>query len=442
MSFSQYLLDTHEQYRLQVRLRNGWIIRWRWWYLTVLASVAIASSYTSTRVTMEYRDFIAGLFATGLLLNLILWAIVRFGSHKTWAYHLTATVQIILDTSLAAAVVYFQGGIDSRATILFAVPILAAGVLFKPVFAYLAACISAVSYTSALVLFVYIDRPGYDLDEIILPTAFYGSVFLLLAIIVSGYTARNSAKEREDSYAELLSLLRHQLHHPSGVIAAIVEMLEHSDGFSKLSTKDRAYIRQLKQENHRIHSMISNVLQVADVRSAVDAQKSGKWTDVDLMTLVSNCATNIAVSYKRIDDLVLEIPNEHVLVRGQEDKLQLAFENIIDNAFKFSSSGHKVVINLLAKKMPTIEIDIIDHGEGISPKEQRRLFRAFTNIDETSKDGQEAIRSYSMGLGLYISKVIIEQHGGTLELQSKPGEGTKVIVSLKRDMWRYLYGQK
>lgn len=441
MSFSQYLLDAHEQYRLQVRLRNGWIIRWRWWYLTVLAAVAIATSYTSTRIAMEYRDFIAGLFVTGLLLNAVLWAVVRFGSHKTWMYHLTATVQIILDTALAAAVVYFQGGIDSRATVLFAVPILAAGVLFKPAFAYLAAMISALFYSGALALYVQIEKPGYALDEITLPAAFYTSVFLLLAIIVSGYTARNNAKEREDSYAELLSLLRHQLHHPTGVIAAIVEMLEHSEGFTKLSQKDKAYIRQLKHENHRIHSMISNVLQVADVQRAVESTK-GKWGDVDLMALVSNCATNIAVSYKRIDDLALEIPNEHVIVHGQEEKLQLAFENIIDNAFKFSNGGHKVVINLLAKKVPTIEIDIIDHGEGISAKDQRKLFRAFTNIDEASKDGQEAIKSYSMGLGLYISKIIIEQHGGKLALQSKPGEGTKVIVQLKRDMWRYLYGQK
>jgi two-component system phosphate regulon sensor histidine kinase PhoR len=265
-------------------------------------------------------------------------------------------------------------------------------------------------------------------------------VFFLLALIVSGYTARNSAKERENSYAELLSLLRHQLHHPSGVIAAIVEVLEHSEGFDKLSAKDKGYIKQLKHENERIHAMISNVLQVAEAKDKADDQE--KWGDVNLMVLVNECATNVATAYKRLDDLELNIPLNDAVIRGQADKLQLAFENVLENAFKFSNPGNKVTITMPSKKIPVIEIDIQDHGTGISTKDQRKLFKAFTNIEAADKTGDEAIRSYSMGLGLYISKLIIEQHGGKLELESTLGKGTKVIIRLKRDMWRYYYGQK
>ncbi len=442
MGFSQYLLDSHEQYRQQVRIRNNWIIGLRWWYLLILSGVAVATSYTSSKETMQLREFVVALLAGGLVVNLVFWLVIKIPRLRVRAYHIIAFLQILLDASLAAAVVYFQGGIDSRATALFAIPILICGVLFVPIFAYLAALVCSAFYITALALYNLHNPVSYEIQDALLPAIFYTFVFFLLAIIVSGYTSRNSAKEREDSYAELLSLLRHQLHHPSGVIAAIVEMLEHSEGFEKLSAKDKAYIRQLKRENHRMHTMITNVLQVADAQKDTDPQNIAGVGDVDLMTLVSNCATNIAVSYKRVDDLVLEIPNEHIVIRGLEDKLQLAFENIIDNAFKYSTAGHKVVINLLAKKVPTIEVDIVDHGRGISPKEQKKLFKAFSNVDESSEDGQEAIRSYSMGLGLYISKIIIEQHGGKLELQSEPGIGTKVIIQLKRDMWRYLYGQK
>lgn len=441
MGFSQYLLDTREQYRLQVRLRNGWIIRLRWVYLTGLSAVAFASSYT-TEETSPYRSFIIGLLIGGLTLNTILWLFNRFQNLHIRTYHIIAFLQILLDASLAASVVYFQGGVDSRATVLFAIPILICGVLYMPLFAYISALVCASFYIIALAAYAYNDPITHHIRDAFLPAIFYTFVFLLLATIVSGYTKRNNAKEREDSYAELLSLLRHQLHHPSGVIAAIVDMLEHGDGFNKLSARDKAYVRQLKHENHRIHTMISNLLQVADVQQDLDKSMTNKWGDVDIMTVLSNCATNIAVTYKRVDDLVLEIPNEHIIIHGLEEKLQLAFENIIDNAFKYSDAGHKVVVNLISKKAPTVEIDIIDHGEGIDTKAQHKLFKAFSNIDEASKDGEEAIRSYSMGLGLYISKVIIEQHGGKLELQSKPGEGTKVIVQLRRDMWRYLYGQK
>lgn len=441
MGFSQYLLDSHEQYRQQVRLHNGWVIRLRWWYLLILGAVALLTSYTSKLESGDYRIFVAALIAGGLGVNFILWLATKPMGLRVSTYHFVAGIQALLDTSLAASVVYFQGGIDSRATVLFAVPILMKGILFPPLFAYLAATLSSIMYSGALILYVQLQHPSYGMREVVLPAVFYSFVFFMLAIIVSQNTARNSAKARENSYAELLSLLRHQLHHPSGVIAAIVEMLEFSEGYSKLSPKDKEYIRQLKYENHRINSMISNVLQVAQIKGE-EEKTSEKWTDVNLMVLISTCATSTATAYKRVGDLELNIPHDDAIVHGQHDKLQLAFENIIENAFKFSNAGSKVTVSLFTKKMPTIEIDIQDHGVGLSSKDQKKLFKAFTNIENVSTDNAGNIKTYSMGLGLYISKIIIEQHGGKLELQSTEGKGTKVIVRLKRDMWRYYYGQK
>jgi signal transduction histidine kinase len=160
------------------------------------------------------------------------------------------------------------------------------------------------------------------------------------------------------------------------------------------------------------------------------------------MVLINDCATSTATAYKRLKDLELNIPHDNAIVHGQHDKLQLAFENIIENAFKFSDPGNKVTVSIYAKKMPTIEIDIEDHGVGLSSKDQKKLFKVFTNIESANTGTPGSIKTYSMGLGLYISKIIIEQHGGKLELQSAEGKGTKVIVRLKRDMWRYYYGQK
>lgn len=441
MSFSQFLLDSHEQYRLEIRQRNSWIVRLRWWYLTVLGAVAIVTSFTSSVETFQYREFVLSLIVGGLVLNLILWLILLSKNLRVSSYHDVAVVQILLDASLAAAVVYFQGGITSRATLLFAVPILASGVLFVPLFAYISATLSALLYTIILFAYQYVNPSTYEVRDIILPAVFYTFVFFLLAIIVSGYTERNRAKERENSYTELLALLRHQLHHPIGVIEAIVEMIEHGEGYTKMSAKDREYLRQLKYENHRIHTMITNLLQTAQIKQ--DSQKlKEKWTDIHIMNLLTECSTSVATGYKRVKDLDLQIPNDDIILHGDAEQLRLAFENIIENAFKFSESGHKVVVTLLAKKVPTIEIDIQDKGVGISENQQKKLFTEFSQLDVSSKESKEAINNYSMGLGLYISKLIIEQHGGSMSLQSKTGEGTKVIIQLKRDMWRYYYGKK
>ncbi len=441
MSFSQFILDSHEQYRQEVRLRNGWLIRLRWLYLLLLGGVAVATSYTSSMETQPYRRFVITLILSGLSLNFVLWLILKFRQLSTLASHQIAVIQILLDAGLAASVVYFQGGIDSRATLLFALPILNAGVLFVPIFAYTAAALNALVYTGAMVLYQHHNPASYPLKDVILPAVFYSAVFLLLAIIVSGYTERNRAKERESSYAELLSLLRHQLHHPTGVIAAIVEMLEQGASFSKLTAKEKEYIKQLKYENHRIHTMIANLLKTADIDEKISHGRE-HWTDVHLMNVITDCSSAVAVAYKRIGDLDLQVPNEDITMRGDPEQLQLAFENIVENAFKYSDKGHKVTIRLLAKRVPTIEIDIEDHGEGISDKQQRNLLTAFNKLETSSKDSYEAINTYAMGLGLYISKMIIEQHGGQFSLQSKVGQGTKVIIKVKRDMWRYYYGQK
>lgn len=441
MSFSQFLLDSHEQYRQEVRLRNGWIVRLRWWYLIVLGTVAVITSYTSSVENIQYREFVISLIVGGLIINLLLWIILLFKNLRTVTYHEVAIVQILLDASLAAAVVYFQGGIDSRATLLFAVPILVTGVLFVPVFSYIAAVLSTVMYTGALLIYQYLNPTIYKRLDVLLPAVFYAFVFFLLAIIVSGYTERNRAKEREHSYSELLALLRHQLHHPIGVIEAIIEMMEHGEEYKNLSSKNREYLRQIKYENHRIHTMITNLLQTAQIKQDKDKMQS-KWVEIHIMNLLTECSTSVATGYKRIKDLDLQIPNDDVVLRGEPEQLRLAFENIIENAFQFSEPGHKVTIALLAKKVPTIEIDIQDRGVGISDKQQRTMFTEFSHLDISSKESREMINNYSMGLGLYISKLIIEQHGGSLSLQSKTDEGTKVIIQLKRDMWRYYYGKK
>lgn len=441
MSFSQFILDSHEQYRQEVRLRNSWVVRLRWWYLTVLGAVAVVTSYTSSMENIQYREFVISLIIGGLVINLVLWVVLLSKNLRASSYHEVAVVQILLDASLASAVVYFQGGIDSRATLLFAVPILVTGVLFIPLFAYIAAILSTMMYTAALLAYQYFNPSAYKQLDVLLPAVFYGFVFLLLAIIVSGYTERNKAKEREYSYTELLALLRHQLHHPIGVIAAIIEMMELGEGYKNLSVKDREYLRQIKYENHRIHTMITNLLQTAQIKQDKDKLQS-KWGDVHILNLLTDCSTSVATGYKRIKDLDLQIPNEDIVLYGDTEQLRLAFENILENAFQFSERGHKVTIALFAKKVPTVEINIQDQGIGISDKQQKKLFTEFSHLDVSSKESREAINNYSMGLGLYISKLIIEQHGGTLSLQSRPNEGTKVIIELKRDMWRYYYGQK
>lgn len=100
-------------------------------------------------------------------------------------------------------------------------------------------------------------------------------------------------------------------------------------------------------------------------------------------------------------------------------KLQRAFANILHNAIKFSPSGGVVTIEVEPKE-GKVEIKIMDQGPGIPEDLVNKVFDKFAK----GKD------SKGLGLGLTISKAIIEQHQGKVEISSIPGKGTTVIVTL------------
>lgn len=124
-------------------------------------------------------------------------------------------------------------------------------------------------------------------------------------------------------------------------------------------------------------------------------------------------------------DFQARIPIEPALISGDADSLMQVLDNLLDNARKFTPEGGQVT---LASEVSAdaVEIHVIDTGEGISPKEQKRIFERFYQVDKARAGGQ--FRGY--GLGLAISRQIVEAHQGTLSVTSKPGAGSHFVVKL------------
>jgi signal transduction histidine kinase len=424
MSLSQYILDSREQYRLQVRERNTWLARLRWYYLLVLAGVRLITAEVVHDDTIRNKHIVF-ITAIGLGVNTFIWALTKAKRRSLWYYHTIAVAQITLDVVLAASIVYTQDGLSSRATILFAIPIVGAALLFTSSFAYIAALLSGTGYTSALVLYHYTNPAAYPLRQIILPAVFYTVAFFTIAIIVTAYRKRTASNEREKSYAELLALLRHQLKHPTGVIAAIVEMLEFSENYSNWPAKDKSYLQQLKRENKRQHTMIANLLE-----SVTDS--NGELTDKEkkvfnVVQLLNDESVSCATGAKRLSDLETRLPNQTIEVEGDPTQLSTAFDNIISNAFHYTEKGTPVIISATEENYK-ITISIHDKGKGISEAEQRSLFKLFSKMQSRISGDPEKL--YDTGLGLYVAKLIIERHRGKLELSSSAKYGTNVTVTL------------
>ena len=423
MSLSQYILDSREQYRLQVRERNTWLARLRWYYLVILAVVTVVTANLTDDNAMRNQQVALAATGIGLVVNTILWGLTKFKRRPLAYYQVIAVGQILLDVTLASGIIYFQNGLDSRAILLFAIPIVGAGLLFTKTFAYIAAGLSTVGYTLALVLFRH-DHPGsYELYQVTLPAVFYGVVFLIIAIIVTAYGRRNASNEREKSYSELLALLRHQLHHPTGVIAAIVEMLEFSENYSRWPATDKSYLQQLKRENKRQHTMIANLLEsVTDKNDELEDKKV-----FNIVQLLNDESISCATGAKRLSDLQTRLPNKSIEVDGDAEQLSTAFDNIISNAFRYTEKGTPVIISASEENFK-VTVSIHDKGKGMSEAEQKTIFKMFSKMQSRIIGDPEKL--YDSGLGLYVAKLIIERHRGTLELSSSAQYGTNITVTL------------
>ncbi len=116
-----------------------------------------------------------------------------------------------------------------------------------------------------------------------------------------------------------------------------------------------------------------------------------------------------------------------VRVRGDRRRLAQVIDNLISNAIKFSPNGSAVDLNL-ERHDGTVVLEVADEGIGIAEEERDRLFERFFRA-RSALDRQIP----GTGLGLYISKAIVEAHGGRIEARSVEGEGSSFVIELPTD---------
>jgi signal transduction histidine kinase len=123
--------------------------------------------------------------------------------------------------------------------------------------------------------------------------------------------------------------------------------------------------------------------------------------------------------------LVLELPVELPLIQGDGPRLRQVVRNLISNAIKFTPAGGHVTLSATVED-GWLAVRVRDTGVGISPEHQERIFDRFYQVDAVDTHG----RFQGQGLGLAIVRIITEGHGGTVTVESTPGQGSAFIVRL------------
>jgi signal transduction histidine kinase len=223
--------------------------------------------------------------------------------------------------------------------------------------------------------------------------------------------------EQEVARRDFLTNVSHQLRTPLTAASGYLQMLQKGAIPAEKTTEAMELVTRNVQQ---IASLVNDILFVQEMDLILE-----QFEPVNLVDLVRQVASRQAgkmvarkIALRVKPDLFL------VPVMGDRQNLERAFTALLDNAIKFSPEGGRVEVRL-HRKGEQIGVEISDQGIGIQPEILPHIFERFYHLDKIGDQLNEGL-----GLGLAITKQVIEQHKGHLDVISTPGKGSTFIIWL------------
>jgi len=237
---------------------------------------------------------------------------------------------------------------------------------------------------------------------------------------------KNIALSRMDQLKdEFLANTSHELRTPLAGIIGIAESLLAGSG-GQLSELARHNLHMVVTSGRRLTSLINDILDFTRLRNR-DLPLNLKAVDAKAIAdVVISLLTPLAEA-KQLT-LVNQIDDTLPCVRADEDRLQQIFYNLLGNAIKFTDQGEIVVTGQQVND--GLELSVRDQGIGIDAEGLKTIFEPFEQIDS----GAERI-SQGAGLGLAITRNLVQLHGGDLSVDSQPGQGSTFRFTLPVSEW-------
>ena len=230
-------------------------------------------------------------------------------------------------------------------------------------------------------------------------------------------------RELERMKTEFISSVSHELRTPLTAIAGYLEdVLEDDEG--TLTAMQREDLEVVQRNAGRLHALIDDLLLLSRMQAG---RLDFAAAPVPVHDMLSHLVEDLAPA-ARAADLRIAAAVEPALAVGDASRLQQCFANLLSNALKFGRPGTEV--SLVARPAADgVEVAVTDRGPGIPPDEVERLGQRFFRASTAG-----AVEG--TGLGLTITREIVERHGGRLEVESRLGEGSTfriVLPAFKED---------
>ncbi len=223
--------------------------------------------------------------------------------------------------------------------------------------------------------------------------------------------------QEELARREFLTTIAHELRTPLTAARGFLEMARFRPlDKDALDNALATVARNLEQ----IISLVNDILFLQEVELVAPEMHPTRIGDLLLRAVEKMQPLAEAQGVKLRTNIHPELPP----IMGHERSLQRAFEQLLDNAIKFSPEGGEVLVTALIQG-EGVQIAFQDQGIGIAEEALPHIFDRFFHVE---KVGEELYGG--LGLGLAITRQVIEQHHGTIEVKSRPGEGSTFVVSL------------
>ena len=235
---------------------------------------------------------------------------------------------------------------------------------------------------------------------------------------------RNEALEEADRLkTAFVSNMSYELRTPLTSIGGFAEML--AGGYAgELPPIASEYVTAILDSVGRLGALIDNVLDLtqSDMGSLLLAED-----EIDLAMLCADSAAAVRdLAERKGVELAVDVDPSVGVVIGDTRRLGQALANVLTNAVLYTDASGKVMLRAGGDRRRA-RIVVSDNGQGIAPSDQAKVFDRFHRTVDGRADDAAAV-----GLGLPLAKQFVEAHGGAISLESEPGEGTTVTITLPR----------
>ncbi|MFD3155897.1 ATP-binding protein [Haloimpatiens sp. FM7330] len=230
---------------------------------------------------------------------------------------------------------------------------------------------------------------------------------------------RDALKEITEQKKIFFDNVTHELKTPITTILGYGEILKEN-GFTDKEFFEKG-VSCIISESERLNRMVVELLELS---KATSQDFTYYFSNIDFTKLIKNTCEEMNIKAKKYNILIKCLVEDNVILNGDNDKLKEMLVNILDNSIKYGNVNSTISVEM-HKKNEVINLKIKDEGQGIPKEHLENIFQPFYRVSK-----KKSREKGSSGLGLAITKAIVEKHEGTIDIKSELGKGTTVNIKV------------